>query len=78
MNKFFEINPGRKENNDSPSTFSLGIKMKIGNLETICTVTEDLSYGLSRLFEVYREEDLTRTKVFRENEKALEWLRDKS
>lgn len=44
MTKIFEINPGRKENNDSPSTFSLGIKMKIGNLETICPITEYLSY----------------------------------
>ena len=35
MSNIFEIIQGRKESDDSNSTFSLGIKIKIGKFETI-------------------------------------------
>ncbi len=35
---------------------------------------QDLSFGLSRLFEVYREEDQLKTMVFRDERKARDWL----
>lgn len=43
MSGIFQIINGNKESKDSPATFSLGIKMKIGHLETICPITESLS-----------------------------------
>lgn len=43
MGNIFEIIQGRKESNDSPLFFTLGIKMKIGKLDTICNITEYLS-----------------------------------
>ena len=44
MSHIFEIVPGRKEDKDSPPIFSLGIKMKIDRLETVCSITEYLSH----------------------------------
>ena len=40
MENIFEIIQGRKESDDSDPSFSLGIKMKIGNSETTCAVTD--------------------------------------
>ena len=44
MSNIFEIIPGKKESDNSPETFSLGIKLKIGKLETICSITEYLAH----------------------------------
>ena len=35
---------------------------------------DDVSFGLLRMFEVYREQDDYQTKVFREEKSALAWL----
>lgn len=35
-----------------------------------------LSFGLLRVFEVFREQENYETKVFREEQPALEWLRE--
>ena len=43
MSNIFEIIPGNKESKDSPVSFSLGIKMKIGQFDTVCSITEFLS-----------------------------------
>lgn len=43
MSKLFEIIPGKKESKDSPMSFSLGIKMKIGEFDTVCSFTEFIS-----------------------------------
>ena len=45
MPNIFKIIPGSKESNDFLHSCSLGIKMKIGKIETICPVTEFISYG---------------------------------
>ena len=42
MPDIFEIIHGKKESKDSPLTFSLGIKMKIGRFDTLCSITEFL------------------------------------
>ena len=34
----------------------------------------DLSYGLSRMFEVLREQDYSDIYVFRDEDKAMEWI----
>ena len=39
-------------------------------------VKEDLSFGVSRIYEVFRNTDLTETNVFRDKEKAVAWLRE--
>ena len=44
MANIFDIIPGKKESDDSPATFSLGIKLKIGQLETMCSITEYLEH----------------------------------
>ncbi len=44
MSNIFEIIPGNKKSKDSPMTFSLGIKIKIGQRETICSITDFLSH----------------------------------
>ena len=44
MSDIFEIIPVRKENRDSPATFSLGIKIKIGKFDTVCSITEFLPH----------------------------------
>ena len=36
----------------------------------------DLEYGLSRMFEVYRQDQRTDFRVFRDFEEALNWARD--
>ncbi len=38
-------------------------------------VKEDLSFGVSRIYEVFRNTDLTETNVFRDKTEALAWLR---
>ena len=38
-------------------------------------VNEDLSFGVSRVYEVFRNTDLTETNVFRDKKEALAWLR---
>ena len=38
-------------------------------------VKEDLSFGVSRMYEVFRNSDLTETNVFRDKTEALAWLR---
>lgn len=37
-------------------------------------VSQDLSYGVSRIYEAYRKSALTDVKVFRDEAAALEWL----
>jgi hypothetical protein len=39
-------------------------------------VKEDLSFGVSRIYEVFRHTDLTKTSVFRDKTEALAWLRE--
>ena len=39
-------------------------------------VKEDLSFGVSRIYEVFRHTDLTKTSVFRDKSEALAWLRE--
>ena len=36
---------------------------------------DDLSFGLLRIFEVFREEDNYETKIFREKSEAINWLK---
>ena len=36
---------------------------------------KDLAYGLSRIYEVYRKQEQTETRVFRTEKEALEWLK---
>ena len=38
-------------------------------------VNEDLSFGVSRVYEVFRNTDLTETNVFRDKAEAVAWLR---
>ncbi len=38
-------------------------------------VKEDLSFGVSRVYEVFRHTDLTEIKVFKDKIEALAWLR---
>ena len=42
MSDIFEIIPAKKESKDSPATFSLGIKMTIDQIDTVCSITEFL------------------------------------
>jgi hypothetical protein len=37
-------------------------------------VNQDLSYGVSRMYEAYRKNALTDVKVFREEAEAVDWL----
>lgn len=37
---------------------------------------KDLEFGLSSMFEVYREQEQTEVKVFRTEAEALEWLKN--
>lgn len=37
--------------------------------------SEDLAFGLSREFEVYREQEQSETRIFRTEQKAMEWLK---
>jgi len=39
-------------------------------------VSQDLSYGVSRMYEAYRKSPLTDVKVFRDEAEAIEWLTD--
>jgi len=39
-------------------------------------VKEDLSFGVSRIYEVFRNTDLTETNVFRDKTEAVAWLRE--
>ena len=41
---------------------------------TAFVVSEDLEFGLVRMFEVFRETEGARTSVFRDKERAVEWL----
>lgn len=38
-------------------------------------VPDDASFGLSRMYEVYREDDVSEHMVFRSEEEARDWLR---
>jgi len=37
-------------------------------------VTEDLEFGLIRMYEAFRHSDTSRTSVFRDRDKAIAWL----
>ncbi|MFQ5350627.1 MAG: hypothetical protein ACE5EG_09320, partial [Thermoanaerobaculia bacterium] len=37
---------------------------------------DDLTFGLLRMFEVFREQENYQTRVFREEQEALEWLQE--
>ena len=37
-------------------------------------VQEDLAYGLQKMFDVYREEGLSETRIFGSDQEAREWL----
>ena len=37
-------------------------------------VSQDLSYGVSRMYEAYRKSSMTDVKVFRDEAEAIEWL----
>jgi hypothetical protein len=39
-------------------------------------VKEDLSFGVSRIYEVFRNTDLTQINVFKDKTEALTWLRE--
>jgi hypothetical protein len=39
-------------------------------------VKEDLSYGVSRMYEVFRNTDLTQINVFKDKTEAVRWLRE--
>jgi hypothetical protein len=39
-------------------------------------VKEDLSFGVSRIYEAFRKTNLTETNVFRDKTEALAWLRE--
>jgi hypothetical protein len=39
-------------------------------------VKEDLSFAVSRIYEVFRNTDLTETNVFRDKTEAVAWLRE--
>ena len=39
-------------------------------------VLDDVSFGLSRMFEVYREDEGTEARAFRDETEALQWLRE--
>jgi len=39
-------------------------------------VGQDLSFGVSRMYEVYRQTDKTAVKVFREESEAMAWLHE--
>ena len=37
-------------------------------------VNQDLSFGVSRMYEAYRKSSMTDVKVFREEAEAIDWL----
>ena len=37
-------------------------------------VNQDLSFGVSRMYEAYRKSPITDVKVFREEDEAIDWL----
>ena len=39
-------------------------------------VSEDLSFGVSRIYEAFRYNDLTRINVFRDKAQAIAWLQE--
>ena len=45
-----------------------------GVLRTAFVVSSDLEFGLLRMFEMLREAEGVQTAVFRDKERALEWL----
>jgi len=46
-----------------------------GPLKMAFVAQSDLEYGLSRMFEVYRQDHQTKFRVFRDLEEALNWAR---
>lgn len=46
--------------------------------KTAAAASDDLSFGIMRVHEVYREHDRLETRVFRTEREALTWLKSKS
>lgn len=49
-------------------------KERIGESRSAIVVSEDLAYGLARMFEAYADESSIETRIFRDMEAARSWL----
>ncbi len=58
------------------ASFSAGQKIRAQKLAAV--VPDDASYGLSRMFEAYRDDAFTEARAFRSENEALAWLRSAS
>lgn len=48
--------------------------VSVSNVRTAFVASRDLEFGLIRMFEALRDEEGVRTSVFRDRERAVEWL----
>ena len=54
----------------------MNLKEKLAFPSKVAVIApDDLSFGLSRVYEVYREKDEIELKVFRTEQKGIEWLK---
>ena len=74
--RLWDLNPcGLNLNINQLQEIALYGKSKFRKPSKLAIVaSDDLTYGLSRVFEVHREEELVKTKVFRAEQEARTWL----
>lgn len=55
--------------------FIIRNKSRIGRHRSAIVVSEERSFGMSRMFEVFSEQTPLKVRVFRDYDKALEWVK---
>jgi len=49
---------------------------RIGPSRTAIVVDSDIDYGMARMYEVFAEQSMTETRVFKDIDQAMIWLKD--